>query len=131
MLSNIAGICGCAPCEEAIINNTIPTAVGLSTIYFGRSTDITLTEVQVLAMPSISQSNFAGTYSFGAVVPSNRCHVLYPVALGLPSAIIDVNSGFDFDVIEPFATLSILGESYYDVVSENDLGGAVKMQLNQ
>lgn len=129
MLSNIGGICGCSPCDEAVINNIIPTAVGLSTIYYGRNAATSLTDVQILAMASISQSNFAGIYSFGAGV-GTYCWVAYPVLLGLPSSIKDPSTGFDFDMQLP-VIVSVLGENYYVFRSTYQLGGVISAQFNQ
>lgn len=132
-ISELKGICGCNDCGSEGDIGTPPNGNGatLYNIYYGRNAVSLLNESQILALTGVAQPNFAGNYLFSAISPSNYCHVCYPVSLGLPVSILDPSFGFPFDVIEPFPIVSVLGEPYYDISSENALGGAITMQLNQ
>jgi hypothetical protein len=60
-------------------------------VYFGESSNVTLTALQIAALPSSGlQAGFATTYAQGA---SNYKYLCFPDSLGSPANFIDVSTG--------------------------------------
>lgn len=131
-ISELKGVCGCNDCGSEGDIGTPPNGNGatLYNIYYGRSANTSLTEAQILALTSTAQTNFAGIFSYGAGI-GMYTYLCYPVVLGIPTSFKDPNTGFDYIMLTPPATVSVLGELYYTWRSFNILGGAIDLQVNQ
>lgn len=129
MLSNVNGICGCAPCDTEVIDNTIPTMTGLMVIYYGRSASTSLNEAQVMALGGASQLNFAGIFNYVASV-GTYIYFAYPSIWGTPTRFKDLIGGFDVVMNSP-QTVAILSENYTVYRSFNQLAGAQSIEVIQ
>lgn len=119
--------CGCDDCGDSGSGSVVPPPVTPTfLVYYGRSANTTLTNIQVEALTSVSSVTYAGSYLFSAVTPSSYCYVSYPASQGTPSRIYDASTGFDVAVDTVFqVTINSVIYNVYRTYYE--LGGEISI----
>ncbi len=121
--------CGCGDCHDVatdLPDNSEPVITG--NVYYGRSANTGLTEAEILALTSVSQTGFAGTYDYVAL-PSTYIYLAFPTSFGTPTTFHDNIGGFDVVMNTPTSVLVnsvlyTLYRSYYQI------GGAQSMTVS-
>lgn len=102
-------------------------------IYYGNSSQETLTNVEVQALSNRLQSSKVATYTIGAA-ENNYKYIAWPVAYGTQSVFKDATTGFDIPMETPYQ-VSIsnsygVTENYYVYRSTYQLGGSINIRVS-